>query len=371
VRVQLTDEQEFLQESVAGVLAREATFKDVRAWTESNDVAPADVLAARQGWTGIGLEEELGGQGGGVVELAVLAEQLGRAAVPWDRTLAACLVTRLLARADGEEAAVLAAATAEGEQVAVLGVDGRHPLVPPADYALFGDRLSLRARYVLGAGTASEIVVPLEMSGAVTLFATSIGDPGVTVRRREIVDRTRSLADIELIEAPVRSLGELPPAALRSAAAAAAVLVGADALGAAGRLLDLTTQYVVERRQFGVPVGSFQAVKHAAAEMLVGVEGSRSAVQYAAWAVDADADDAVLHASIAKSYACGAAAHVADKALFLHGAIGYTWEHDLQFLFKRAKSDELLYGSPDAHRDLIADQLALVAAEVTEPEPVA
>jgi alkylation response protein AidB-like acyl-CoA dehydrogenase len=173
------------------------------------------------------------------------------------------------------------------------------------------------------------------------------------------VDRTRSLADVALDGAAVRSLGSASPGALRATASTAAVLVAADALGAAGRLLDLTTQYVGERRQFGVPVGSFQAVKHAAAEMLVDVEGARSAVQHGAWAVGAGTDDAPLHAAVAKSHACSAAVRVADKALFLHGAVGYTWEHDLQFTFKRAKSDALMLGSPDAYRDLIADDLGL------------
>jgi alkylation response protein AidB-like acyl-CoA dehydrogenase len=181
----------------------------------------------------------------------------------------------------------------------------------------------------------------------------------VTVRRRTIVDRTRSLADVRLDGADARRIGTVSGEALRATASTAAVLVAADALGAAGRLLDLTTQYVGERRQFGVPVGSFQAVKHAAAEMLVDVEGARAAVHHGAWAVGAAADDARLHAAVAKSHACSAAVRVADKALFLHGAVGYTWEHDLQFTFKRAKSDALLLGSPDAWRDLIADDLGL------------
>jgi alkylation response protein AidB-like acyl-CoA dehydrogenase len=173
------------------------------------------------------------------------------------------------------------------------------------------------------------------------------------------VDRTRSLADVGLDRATLRPLGSVSRDVLAATASTAAILVAADALGAAGRLLDLTTQYVGERRQFGVPVGSFQAVKHAAAEMLVDVEGARAAVQHGAWAVGAGTPDARLHASVAKSHACAAAVRVADKALFLHGAVGYTWEHDLQFTFKRAKSDALVFGSPDAYRDLIADDLGL------------
>ncbi|HWI74438.1 MAG TPA: acyl-CoA dehydrogenase family protein, partial [Baekduia sp.] len=109
-------------------------------------------------------------------------------------------------------------------------------------------------------------------------------------------------------------------------------------------------------------VGSFQAVKHGAAQMLVDVEGARAAVHYGAWAVDAGAEDAAVHAAVAKSQACAAAVRVADKALFLHGAVGYTWEHDLQFPFKRTKSDVVLFGSPDAHRDLLAAELGLAVA---------
>jgi len=352
MRVELTDEQEFLREAVAGAVARDAAFTAVRGWAESQDFTEPDALAERQGWTGIGLDEDRGGQGGGTIELAVLAEQLGRGAVPWDRTLAGCLAAGLLAAADGEDSRALAAATAECERHAVLAVDGRRPL------AAFQE-LPGTVRYVLGGSGADVLVVPVATDDEVELLAVAADAPGVSVRRRTLVDRTRSLADVELDGTAVRRLGSVSRDALRSTASTAAVLVAADALGAASRLLDLTTQYVGERRQFGVPVGSFQAVKHAAAEMLVDVEGARSAVQHGAWAVGACADDARLHASVAKSHACSAAVRVADKALFLHGAVGYTWEHDLQFTFKRAKSDALVLGSPDAYRDLIADDLGL------------
>lgn len=373
MRVELTDEQQFLQEAVAGVVSREATFSTVRAWADKGDHGPADDLAVRQGWTGIGLDEEFGGQGGGLVELAVVAEQLGAGAVPWDRTLAGCLVAPLLAATESELGRELAQQTADGDRISVLCVDGRRPPAALDDSvtATAGGRaVDLDARYVLGAATASELILPVDDGDQVALYAQAVDSPGVRVHRRVIVDRTRSLADVTLNGAPIRLVGAVPCAALAAAAASAAVLTAADALGAAGTLLAMTTAYVADRRQFGVPVGSFQAVKHAAAEMLVDVEASRSAVQYAAWAVDAGAPDACVQASIAKAYACGAAARVADKALFLHGAIGYTWEHDLQFLFKRAKSDLLLFGTPEHHLDLIAAQLPLTPAVERAPHPV-
>src|SRR3954468_6587585 len=374
MRVDWTDEQEFLREAIAGVVAREASFTTVRAWTESGDLAAADELAVRQGWTGIGLDEQAGGQGGAPLELAILAEQLGRGAVPWDRTLAGCLAAPLLAAAGAEE---LAAATAEGERVAILAVDGRAALAPVSraprargnrpDLAgdergaetlsstalaiVAGEHVTVSLRHVLGAPGAHTFVVPVAAGDAVELLAVDAAD--ATLQPRTLVDRTRSLADVE-IDAEARRLGSVSAAVLATAASTVAVLVAADALGAAARALELTTQYVGERKQFGVPVGSFQAVKHAAAEMLVDVEAARSAVMHAAWAVGAGEPGAAQQASIAKAIACAGAVRVADKALFLHGAVGYTWEHDLQFPFKRIKSDALLFGSPDVHLDLLA-----------------
>src|SRR5688572_28640002 len=238
MRVDLTDEQEFLREAVAGVVARDAGFAAVRVWTENQEFAEPDTLAERQGWTGIGLDEERGGQGGGAIELMVLAEQLGRGAVPWDRTLAGCLAAGLLAAAEGEDARELAAAIAEGERHVALAVDGRRPL------AAFGERPA-EVRYVLGGAAADELLLPVAgHDGGVELLAVAADAPGVSVRRRTLVDRTRSLADVELDDADTRALGAVPREALDGIASTAAVLVAADALGSAGRLLDLTTQYV-------------------------------------------------------------------------------------------------------------------------------
>ncbi|MCW3049641.1 MAG: putative short/branched chain specific acyl-CoA dehydrogenase [Solirubrobacterales bacterium] len=353
MRVELTDEQEFLLDAVAGVVARDAAPGAVREWAKARATDAAHAVAVRQGWTGIGVDEDHGGQGGGVVELAVLAEQLGRGAVPWDRTLAGCVAARLLL-ASGDDAAIeLAAAAAEGTRAVALAVDGRAPLVAPVA------SVDASLRFVLG-GAADELVVPVAAGAEVELH----GVTGATTTPRALVDGTRSLVDVDLEGAASRPLGTVSLDALRAAGQAAAIAVAADALGAAGKLLDLTVEYVKERQQFGVPVGSFQAVKHGAAQMLVDVEGARAAVHYGAWAVDAGVDDAAVHAAIAKSQACAAAVRVADKALFLHGAVGYTWEHDLQFPFKRIKSDNLLFGSPDAHRDLLAADLVAAARPV-------
>jgi alkylation response protein AidB-like acyl-CoA dehydrogenase len=360
MRVELTDEQEFLREAVAGTVARGATPALIREWAEAGDSGPADTLAERQGWTGIGLEEERGGQGGGIIELAVMAEELGRASVPWDRLLGAVLAQQLLGGVSSDEATALAEQTAEGEQVAVWLADGRRPPARWAEDTLSEGRLTLEADYVAGAPGAAHLVLAVSGGEGPRLLAVDAAGPGVAITPRSLVDHTRAMAAVSLESASAIDLGRIPEAAVARAGAAASVLVSADALGAAARMLELTTAYVADRRQFGVPVGSFQAVKHAAAEMLVDVEAARSAVRYASWAVDADAEDALMWASIAKAHTAAAAPRVADKALFLHGAIGYTWEHDLQFPFKRAKSDSWLFGGATQHQDLIAARLGLI-----------
>jgi alkylation response protein AidB-like acyl-CoA dehydrogenase len=171
------------------------------------------------------------------------------------------------------------------------------------------------------------------------------------------------VADISLGRDPLQRFDHVSPDQMRTVAAWAAVVIAADALGGAQRMLDLTVEYVGQRIQFGVPVGSFQAVKHTAAEMLVAIEGTRAAVHYAAWAVGAREPGSELDAWVAKTRSAKAASYVADNALFLHGAVGYTWEHDLQLLFKRAKSNTQLLGSPQHYDHRIANGLQLVPTE--------
>jgi alkylation response protein AidB-like acyl-CoA dehydrogenase len=149
---------------------------------------------------------------------------------------------------------------------------------------------------------------------------------------------------------------------LDTCAARAAVLVAADSLGAMERMLDMAVTYSKHRHQFGVPIGSFQAVKHAAASILVDVEAARSVVYFAAASVDDRGPLSALHAAAAKAQVTAAGTRTGDAALTLHGAIGYTWEHDLHLLYKRAKLDEHLFGAPKTWNERLADRLPLTPA---------
>ena len=187
-----------------------------------------------------------------------------------------------------------------------------------------------------------------------SLQLVDVQQPGVRVRPRALTDRSRSFADVVLDGARGSAIPLEAGAALDAAALRAAVLVAADALGVMEHMLDATAEYALQRKQFGVVIGSFQAVKHAAAEMLVKVESARSIVYLAAASVEAGHPDALLHAAAAKAQVCGAASAAADTALTLHGAVGYTWEHELQIFYKRAKLDAALFGSPTAWNERLA-----------------
>ena len=180
------------------------------------------------------------------------------------------------------------------------------------------------------------------------------------IQPRSLVDPGRSIALISFAGAPATPLGDAGD--LADAAALGAVLIAAEAVGAAERLLEMTVEYVAQRVQFGVVIGTFQAVKHAAADMLVDVETARSAVHYAAWAFGAGRADAIAAVNMAKSYAVPAAAAVADRALALHGAVGFTWEHDLHLFLKRIHSAAALFGGSAGHREQLASSLDLTGA---------
>lgn len=331
MRWTLTEDQELFRDSFRGWLERFAPVEQVRGWLDAGDPGEFERRFVEEGWFSVGTAEELGGQGGGLVELTLAAEQLGRAAAPSSAWLASVLAVPFLSEP-------LAAASLNEGEFTVLAVDASGPL----DAVRQGDGTT---RHVLGGDRARRFFVP----GAGVVEASD-----VQVTPRELLDRSRSVADVAVAGAVTDGLREV---ALR-----AAVLVAADSLGAAERMLELAVDYSKQRHQFGVPIGSFQAVKHAAAQILVDVEAARSLVYYAAASVEQAHPECVVHAAAAKAQVCAAAERAADAALTMHGAIGYTWEHDLQLFYKRAKLNNRLFGAPEVWHERLAAALPLVPA---------
>lgn len=355
MRWELSEEQDDYRCVLAGWLADRCGTAEVRSWLDAGDPAPFEERFQAEGWFAVGSPEDVGGQGGGLVELALTAEELGRCTAPTAGWLGSMLAVPGLQGAPEEAEALLADGV-----VTVLGVPAG---AIPGEFTVDCDddsTVSGTVTGVLGADRARRLLVPTAGPHGPGLVLLDVDDPGVVVRPRRLTDRSRSVADVEVTEArgtPVP--GDAGPV-LEAAALRAAVLVSADVLGAAERMLDLTVEYAGQRHQFGVPIGSFQAVKHAAAEMLVTVESARSIVYLAAASAEAGHPDAPAHAAAAKAQVTAGAARVADAALTLHGAIGYTWEHDLQLSYKRAKLDEPLFGAPEAWNERLAARLDLV-----------
>jgi alkylation response protein AidB-like acyl-CoA dehydrogenase len=354
-----------LQSAVREMLARDAAIARIREWTEADDLRTFSSIAAGQGWFAIGVPEELGGQGGGLIERALLLEEIGRAGAPSGGLLAAAVALDLAAATpDGTPHLQ---AVMDGDEETAFARPASHPPDRPAAGAPTQDRqrISGNAALVLNAPVADRLLVPVETDDGTSLWTVDPRGEGAHIRERPMVDRTRRFGDVELDVAHGDRVGSVPAEALRRAAARAAVLIAAESLGLARRMLDMTTGYVKDREQFGVPVGSFQAVKHAAAQALVDIEAAHSGVYFAAWALEHDHPEAELHAWIAKAFSGEMGARVADTALQLHGAIGYTWEYDLHVFFKRAKANQELFGASRHYRDRVADVLQLTAPAQT------
>lgn len=335
---------EWLGESLAG--------ESPRAWYAPEGRAAFEE-AFRRDWSGVGVAEDEGGQGGGLVELALTAEELSRAGAPAGEWLATILALPALA---GNPGAIEEALGGRGASLLVPAEQ-----IPAEAHGLprAGGTVSATVPRVLAGDTAGVFVVPVQGAEGVELHVVDGGQGGVSRRPRRLLDKSRSMADVVLDGVRSEKLDVDAAAVLEDIGRRAAVLVAADALGASERMLGLAVEYSKQRQQFGVQIGSFQAVKHAAATIMVGVEAARSAVFYTAASVAAAHPEAGLHAAATKAQVTAEASRAADSALTLHGAIGYTWEHDLHLYYKRARLDESLFGTPDAWNERLADALQL------------
>ncbi len=357
MHLELSEEQDLFTTSLRKWLGERAGSSSVRGWLDTGDPAAFERLLTSDGWAGVGFDEELGGQGGGLLELALTARELGRAAAPSTGWLQSAMIVPALA----DEPALVRAATGSGEVTALAVRADRIPAAETSVQSCDG-RLRGRIPCVLGAARSRRLLVPVDDGEATSLWLVDNAAEEVGVHPRLLLDRSRDVADVVLDDVAARRLDIDATAALGEIATRAAVLVAADALGAAERMLQLAVDYSKQRQQFGQPIGAFQAVKHAAAQMVVTVESSMSVVCYAAQSAEEGLPERATHAAVAKAQVTRGSAEIADSALTLHGAIGYTWEHDLQLFYKRAKLNRVLFGTPAAWNERIADVLPLLPA---------
>jgi alkylation response protein AidB-like acyl-CoA dehydrogenase len=354
---ELSEEQSLYADSLREWLAVRAAPDVVRAWLDAGDAETFDDALIEEGWSGVGFDEEAGGQGGGLLEQALTSREFGRLAVPSANWLARAVADVALL---GEPA--LRRNMIEKGQLTALAVRcDRIPAIPLGLQWNDG-RLSGVVPLVLAAAHAHHFLVPVPTGDGGTEFAVVERDCGqVRVRPRHVLDLSRSAADVTFDAAPARlTESDRSAATLAKIGHHAAVLVAADALGAAERMLEMTVDYAKQRKQFGRAIASFQAVKHAAAQMLVTTEAAYSIALFAAASLQDGAAEAGTHAAVAKAQVTANCASLADSALTVHGAIGYTWEYDLQLLYKRANLDRVLFGAPTAWNERIAAALPLI-----------
>ena len=343
---ELSDEQEMFASSLREWIGAKFPTDTVRELQSGGDATSFDAALLGEGWWGVGYAEAAGGEGGGVLELALASREFGRSAAPNSRWLAAALAAPLLTADE------LAAQVAGERRFTVALPADRVPRWNPV--ATSGSELTGSVAHVLGANETDVFLVPVDGSDGPGFARVEASQ--TTMTADDLLDRSRATGLVDFAGASVAEVvGGVD--GLAATANLAAVLVAADALGSAERMLELAVDYSKQRKQFGQFIGSFQAVKHAAAQMLVTVEASFSTVLYAAAAVDAGLEDVEPIAAVAKAQTTKSVADLADTALTVHGAIGYTWEHDLHLFYKRAKLDRTLFGSPKAWNERIAAAL--------------
>jgi alkylation response protein AidB-like acyl-CoA dehydrogenase len=364
-----------LREVVRDFLAARSPSSAVRTAMDSGyDHGLWRELAADLGLAAIAVPEEFGGAGAGMAELTVVFEEMGAALLcaPYFATVALAIPT-LLGSADAAAAREYLPSLVDGARTATVIFNGTLDAFDPAavtltarsgpDYRLYG-----AADRVIDGYTANTVLAVANTDVGTTLFAvdTDASDAaGLTREPLATLDRTRKVARLNFDGVSARRIGVDGGAApgLQRAYHLAVVALAAEQLGAAQRCLDMAVNYAKERIQFGRAIGSFQAVKHRCADMLVAVEGARSAVQHAAGLPDGE--DLAVAASVAKMACSEAFLQVALDNMRVHGGIGFTWEHDAHLYVRRAKTTQLIFGTPDHHAQALA---TLVASSGHQPE---
>ena len=368
MRFGFTDEQEQFREVIRRFLRERSPTSDVRRMMATDlgyDRSLWEQLACEPGLTGLQVPENCGGQGFGFIELGIALEEMGAALLCAPYFASNVLATQaLLHGATDSEQAELLPSIASGERIATLAwvePSGNWDPAAIATVATARDdhyELNGTKKFVLDGHSADLILVAARLPNThgdqgITLFAIERGSAGLNARLLQTIDATRKQAELSFTEVRARPLGQIGNAAsaLRRTVDEAAIALSCEMIGGARALLDSAVAYAKLRMQFGRPIGSFQAIKHKCAELLLDLELATSAARYAAAAVaDNDANIPAL-ASHAKAVVSDCYTRMASECIQIHGGIGFTWDQDTHLWFKRAKSSEVMLGDASFHRE--------------------
>lgn len=374
-----SEEQEMLRATARRFLDDKAGFdvvRDLMETAEGFDEGLWQEIAA-QGWQAMAIPEEYGGAGFTFLEQAILMEEMGRTLFPTPYLSSIVLGADLVLTAGTEaQKQTILPDVASGElrlAVAHLESDGRWDATSielTATSEGGGFVLEGAKSFVIDGHTADSLIVVARSdpsssgSEGISLFVVPADADGIESKRVETMDQTRKQAEITFagVRVPATAILGEPGSgwsSLQETLQRAVVALAFEQVGGAQQCLDMSVEYAKARIQFGRPIGSFQAIKHKCADMLVAIESARSAAYYAGWAASVGDEDLAIAAPLAKSYCSEAYSHAAGDNIQIHGGIGFTWEHDAHLFFKRAKTDELLFGAPADHRAALADALGL------------
>ena len=363
----LNKPQKLLKDSARALLARECKPERVRELMETETAHDDRLwqLIADQGWTGLLVPEENGGLGLGLVELAVVAEEMGRACLP-GAFLSTVMAAALIQRAGNAEqrakylepiaAGELKATVAFLEEDASWDVDGVRLEAARRDgqFSVTGKKL-----FVNDALAADLLICVARDGDQLVLLPVERGADGLSINPMPSMDGTRkvyevSFENVAVAESEAFGADGDARGALAGALDVATAALSAEMVGGMQWVLDTTVEYAKTRQQFGRAIGSFQAVQHQCADMLLMTESARSAAYYAAWTLTENDPSARVAVAIAKAYCSDAYREVGNRGVQVHGGIGFTWEHDLQLYYKRSKASETLFGDATFHRERIA-----------------
>ena len=366
-----TEEQEELRNTVRAFLENKSSEEAVREQMETEqgyDDAVWQQMGEQMGLQGLAIPEEYGGSGYSFVELGIVLEEMGRALLcaPFFSSAVLAANTLLQSGDDAAKAAYLPG-IASGETIATLaytepsGKWDESGITMEATKSGDGYTLSGTKSFVLDGHSASLIIVAAKTAAGTSLFAVDGDAAGLTKTSLSTMDQTRKQAKLDFDNTPATLIGEEGTGwdTLQAVLDLAAVSLAAEQVGGAQMVLEMAVEYAKVRVQFGRPIGSFQAIKHKCADMLLEVESAKSAAYYGMWCASEMNDELPSTASLAKAYCSEAYFHAAAENIQIHGGIGFTWEHPAHLYFKRAKSSELLFGDPTYHREQLAQRIGI------------
>jgi alkylation response protein AidB-like acyl-CoA dehydrogenase len=359
----LSESQEFLTDSARKFFAGECPSAEVRRLMETDTAYDATLWAklTNQGYTGIIFPEEYGGVGLGKVELMLLMEESGRALLPgpfFSTVVLAGSVLDAVATPAHKKQYLAPICRGEVRSTVALVEDSANWDLRSVGLSASNGKLTGEKFFVSDAAIADFLIV-VTRDG---VFAVDSKARGLKISPMHGMDLTRKLYVAEFSNTPAEKIGSACDLALAFDIATAAL--AAELVGGMQHTLDITVEYAKTRKQFGKPIGMFQAVQHQCADMYLETESSRSAVYYAGWALEENSPDASTAVSIAKMYASDAARTVGNRGIQIHGGMGFTWENDLHLYYRRAKASETAFGDATFHRERIAS-VVIDSASVT------